>query len=40
MHSPLSPKPVAAILATRRWSLPLSSAQSLTWPVVLLASFQ
>jgi hypothetical protein len=40
MQRPLSPKPVSAILATRRWSLPLSSARSRTWPVVLLASFQ
>ena len=40
MQRPVRAKPVAAILATRRRSPPLSKARSLTWPVAPLASFQ
>ena len=40
MHSPESPNPVAAILATVCLSLKFNRARSFTWPVVAPASFQ
>src|SRR5450755_4562007 len=40
MHSPVSPKPVAAMLATLRESVPLAWLRSFTKPVYGLASSQ